>query len=181
MRIALVGHSGAGKSTSAALLKEHFEAGGRQTRILKLATPLYQLQREYYRVAGAALEGQCQDQVLLEAIATQLRRISPRALVSDFYRRLLSEPLDVVINDDLRDGTVDYWALKDWGFKFIRIDTLADVRRERLSRRGDLTVVTNSETTASVEELPVDHVVNNDSNEVARLRGDLLAALGRLS
>jgi len=45
--------------------------------VLKLADPLYRLQNSFYEIAGLPLVAQAQDQVLLEMIARQLRRITP--------------------------------------------------------------------------------------------------------
>ncbi|WP_238598363.1 hypothetical protein [Saccharothrix sp. ALI-22-I] len=49
-------------------------------------TPLYRIQRHYYETARVGVR-QGQDQTLRAAIATDLRKLSARALLDDFLSR----------------------------------------------------------------------------------------------
>jgi dephospho-CoA kinase len=162
LRVSVVGLTGSGKSTTADLLKRSLARRGLTVGVVKLAEPLYRLQQAVYATAGVAIEPGDQDQVLLETLARELRRISPTSLVDDFMRRLRATDADVVINDDLRDTVVDYPALRDAGFRVLRVRAPEDVRLARLGQRSDLTVVANSTTTARIDEIEPDAVIVND-------------------
>ncbi|HEX8742814.1 MAG TPA: hypothetical protein VF712_06755 [Thermoleophilaceae bacterium] len=180
LRLSVVGLTGSGKSTTTELLKRSLARRGLSVSVVKLADPLYRLQRAVYETAGVAIRPGDQDQVLMEALATQLRRISPTALVDDFMRRLEGTAADVVLNDDLRDTFVDYPALRAAGFRVVRVTAPEDVRLDRLGQRADLTVVANSATTAHIDEIEPDAVIVNDSGQeelaaaVERVLEDLL-------
>jgi len=161
---ALVAPSGSGKSTAAWFLREAFEASGLRVAVLKLAEPLYRLQREFYRCAGREIDLYAQDQPLLEAIAAYLRTLSPRALVDDLLRRLDASDADVVINDDLRDPHVDWPALRGAGFRVVSVVVDERVRRERLARRRDLATATDSRASRGIGSIPVDIVLENNGS-----------------
>lgn len=170
--VALVvyGLTGCGKSTLASLLKEELTAHGRSTVILKLADPLYRLQRAFYEIASRP-EEQKQDQILLEVIATQLRRISPTSVVDDFLLRLDQCGADTVINDDLRDPHIDYLLLKQRGFKFIRLVCSETVRQARLGQRDDISTIVQSKTTAELDLIVSDLVIDNSGCDIGALKG----------
>ncbi len=175
IKVVLFGHSGSGKSTTAALLRGSFEERGQSVAVLKLAKPLYDLQKEFYRLVGKELDPDEQDQILLESIASHLRRISPTSLVDDFSRRLALTTADVVINDDLRDPYVDYPALKQLGFRFVRVQSIEGLRRARLAQRSDLTVVFHSQSSAQIDLIQPDFKLDNngDMDELRRKIADL--------
>jgi dephospho-CoA kinase len=162
LRLSVVGLTGSGKSTTTDLLGRALASRGLTVSVVKLADPLYRLQRAVYEAAGVAIQPGDQDQVLLEALARELRRISPTSLVDDFMRRLERTACDVALNDDLRDTFVDYPALRDAGFRVLRVRAPEDVRLARLGRRSDLTVVANSTTTVHIDEIEPDAVIVND-------------------
>ena len=164
LRVSLIAPSGAGKSTVAGLLKSAFEQSGRTVQILKLAEPLYQLQTGFYRECGIELVAGQQDQHLLEVIATEMRRIAPLSLVNHFGARLASTTADVVINDDLRDDKTDWPWLRRNNFTVIRVVAGANLRKERLSGRGDLTLVQNSPLNAQIANIREDHKVTNEGS-----------------
>lgn len=179
MNIVVFGHSGAGKSTTAALIRAYAEGQGRSVAVLKLAQPLYELQQEVYRRAGKTIGLYDQDQVLLEALATHLRRISPTSFVDDFARRLACCRADVVITDDLRDPSIDYPFLQRHAFTFLRIHSPEPLRLTRLSARADHTAVVHSSSSAQIDQIVPDFQIENDG-DVDALRQKVSALMARL-
>lgn len=171
VRLAFFGHSGSGKSTVASLTEQFFAARGLPVARVKLAEPLYQLQRRFYAVAGRPIGLYEQDHVLLEAIASQLRRISATSLIDDFERRLAVAEVEagVVVNDDVRDPFVDAPRLGALGFTFIRVHCDEDRRLARLTARADRSSVAHSSTTRDLELLPQDRLIDNSLDELADL------------
>jgi hypothetical protein len=174
IRICFYGLTGSGKSTIARMLCESVRVRGQRAVILKLADPLYRLQREFYAVAGAPLEVGQQDQVLLESIARHLRRISPTSLADDFQARLERCGAEVVINEDLRDPDIDYPRLRALRFRFVRVTVDEAVRRTRLTSRHDLSTVVDSETTRRLELIVPDLELNNSGRDLEQLRTTVL-------
>lgn len=177
LRVSLIAPSGSGKSTAAGLLKSAFERSGRSVQILKLATPLYQLQSDFYGECGVALSEGQQDQHLLEMIATEMRRISPQSLVDHFGKRLENAHADVIINDDLRDDQTDWpWLLRH-GFIVVRVAASEALRNRRLHGRGDLSIVLESPLDAQIARIQATHTVTNDGSlDALRAEIDALAA-----
>jgi dephospho-CoA kinase len=164
IKLVIYGQSGSGKSTSARIMRNYFEQCGYRVTILKLAQPLYTLQQQFYHIAGQTIDFYSQDQILLEMIAAQLRRISPMSLVNDFLHRLSTIDADVVINDDLRDPYVDYPVLEQHGFRFIRITCQETLRVERLGQRKDLSSVAHSTSTSDIGSIKPHILVDNSGN-----------------
>ncbi|AEN10092.1 MULTISPECIES: AAA family ATPase [unclassified Streptomyces] len=162
LRISVVGLAGAGKSTCASLIEEYARDKGLAHARIKLAAPLYDLQDEVYRRAGAVLREGAQDQVLMEALADAMRRIRPDALVADFTARLAGTDADLVVNDDLRDPHVDAPALRGHGFRVLRITCDEEVRRQRLAGRGDPSRADRS--TREIDLITPDAVIDNGAD-----------------
>jgi hypothetical protein len=180
VRIAIYGLSGSGKSTSAALIEEAAAARGLTYARLKLAEPLYDLQRAFYRRARLRIARYEQDQVLLETIAGELRRLSPTSLADDLEHRLRRCSSDVAVNDDLRDVHVDYPRLRALGFVFVSVVCDEDERRRRLGLRADRSVVVSSRTTSELGLITPDVVVDNSEPGIDALRSRLTDVLGGL-
>jgi cytidine deaminase len=140
LRIALFGLPGAGKSTSAALLRERLEQRGARPAVVRIAAPLYDVQDAFYGRTGTPLASGQQDGVLLNFLGTHFRTTAPGFLLEDFRRRcdeaLLAEA-DVLICDDARP--VDLEEVAKQGFTLVRISAPDDLRRARKSGRGDRT------------------------------------------
>ncbi|MEU5693414.1 hypothetical protein [Actinosynnema sp. NPDC020468] len=162
MRLSIIGLAGCGKSTTAALIGEFVAELGLTCATVKLAKPLYDLQASVYRVSGVALAAGVQDQVLMEALADALRRVNPRSLADDFLARLARTTADVVLNDDLRDPYVDAVALRDNGFRVLRVTAAAEVREKRLALRGDASRADRS--TEALDLIHPDAVVDNSAS-----------------
>ncbi|WAC71677.1 hypothetical protein OU995_19100 [Roseateles sp. SL47] len=172
LRLCLVAPSGSGKSTTAGLMRECFEAQGLTVRVLKLAAPLYRLQSVIYAEAGLTVGQGAQDQCLLESLAQHLRRIQPHALARRFLEALAAAETDtdVIINDDLRDDTSDWPALRQAGFSVIKLVAQPTLRQQRMAIRNDLSVVVHSPLDAQMARIPPDFVLTNNGSLAALRR-----------
>lgn len=141
-RICLIGETGSGKSTTAAVLRQVLAGAGRPAELIQLATLLRDLQNLVYQRIGAVKTPDQQDQQLMVDLAGNIRRIRPTALVDEFERSLAALPAGTVaVNADLRDHAVDAVRLRELGFFFVRIRCDRAVRAARLRLRDDLSVV----------------------------------------
>lgn len=161
LRLAVFGHSGAGKSTFTDILQRWAESRGLMIERVKLAAPLYHLQQEFRTMAGVSVPPDIQDQRLMESIATHLRALNPRSLVQPVLDRVAASHADIVVNDDLRDPHVDAPALIEAGFVMVKVSARAAVRASRLSRRGD--VSTSDASASGIDAIPVRHSLVNES------------------
>jgi len=177
IKLVLFGHTGSGKSTSASIVRRFFENRGKHVVVLKLAQPLYELQHQFYRITDRSIELYQQDQILLEMIANQLRRISPSCLIDNFQKRLLEVEADVILNDDLRDPYVDFPALKKQGFRFIRITCSEEVRLQRLRLRDDLSTNVHSTSSSQIDLIEADVMIDNSGNQNEELEAKLFTVL----
>lgn len=175
MRLAIIGPAGSGKSSTARELRTDLQRLGTSVRVLKLASPLYHLQRQFYEVAGRPLSADAQNQLLMEAIATHLRAISPTALVDSFTRQLASVAEDVILNDDLRDDKVDWPILRGLGFRIIRVVCSQSVRARRLAGRGDPNFNFHSPLDEQIARIPADYVLTNDRDGLEHLQEQVAA------
>lgn len=162
--LCLVAPSGSGKSTTAQLIRNWLLARGHSVEVVKLAEPLYRIQAMFYAEAGIALTPETQDQKLLESVATHLRTIHARALADGFLRRLAASRADVVINDDLRDDRIDWPALREAGFRVVKVAARAEVRAQRLAERNDLSVVKDSPLDLQMARIEADYVLTNNGS-----------------
>lgn len=162
--LCLVAPSGSGKSTTAQLIRNWLRARGHSVEVVKLAEPLYRIQAMFYAEAGIALTPETQDQKLLESVATHLRAIHARALADGFLRRLAASRADVVINDDLRDDRIDWPALREAGFRVVKVAARAEVRAQRLAERNDLSVVKDSPLDLQMARIEADYVLTNNGS-----------------
>lgn len=164
LRLCIVAKSGCGKSTAAKLMVQRFEDLGLRATIHKLAEPLYEIQSVIYRKAGHPIEFYQQDQLLLEEIATAMRRIDPESLVRDFLERITGATEDVILNDDLRDADTDAPRLRTEGFRILRIVAPESVRMARLGKRQDLATVSKTPLDAQLERISADWELENGSD-----------------
>jgi hypothetical protein len=142
VKLALFGAPGAGKSTSSRYLVSALSRRGFHCTILKIAEPLYELQRAVYGICERPLrDPYTQDGMLLQALGMHVRRIDSDALLRHFDRRLDEwdahrNGLCCCICDDVR--APDAAHLRGRGFRFIEVVASDAVRRGRLAKRGDL-------------------------------------------
>lgn len=170
LKFAIYGLSGSGKSSTGKIIKDYFEAKNMKTEFIKLAYPLYQIQKIFYYKAGKKIDFYDQDQVLLEIIAENLRRISKTALVDDFMSRLKVSTANVVINDDIRDYNNDYPILKKENFIFLKIYCREDLRIERIKQRKDISTKINSETTRDIDKFESDWIIDSSANNLEMMK-----------
>ena len=166
LKLAIYGLSGSGKSTVAKIIKNYYQQRNKKVEFIKLAYPLYKIQQIFYETAGKKIDFYDQDQVLLEAIARHLRKISKTALADDFIARLKLCTADVVINDDIRDYENDYPVLKREKFIFYRVFCDEPLRLERLKARNDITVQVNSETTRDIDKFEPDWEIDSSAGDL---------------
>lgn len=180
IKLAFYGLSGSGKSSAAAITKEFFYEKSMSVEIIKLAYPIYKLQEQFYLVANQPINPDDQDQILMENIATNLRRINSNSLVDSFDQRLKNSFADVIINDDIRDYEVDYKYLKENQFTFIRVVCDESRRIERLNTRNDISFVKNSSTTKDIDKFEPDIVINTTDTDLDQLKDRLYGRLQEL-
>lgn len=181
VRLCIVGPSGSGKSTVVSLLRRELEVAGYSVATLKLAQPLYDLQAKFYDIASVVLSEGDQDQILMETIARELRRINPNSLVSAIERRLDDCRAEVVLNDDLRDDQTDAPRLRKLGFRIARVVTAEPERISRLLLRRDAATIADSPLDRQIARLPVDFVINNSSPGLDRLKTHVDVLAGHIA
>ncbi|MBO4206726.1 cytidine deaminase [Micromonospora echinofusca] len=163
LRVALFGLPGAGKSTSAGLLREVLAGMGRDVAVVKTAAPLYDVQAAFYERVGTALAPGQQDGALLNFLGSHFRQAAPGFLLTDFARRWGNAVLggaDTVLCDDARP--VDLPGLAGQGFRVVRIVAPDALRRERKSGRGDRIAGRDDHPTeAGGEQVVADFEVDN--------------------
>lgn len=183
-RIALYGRPGVGKSTFGELLGQELAGAGGRALVVRLASPLYELQALVYTVAGRPmLVGARQDGALLNSLGGHLRRINPGALTNAFTARVCQaereHPLAVLVCDDMR--APDVGALIALGFDLVEVIAPEHVRQARKRARADLTAGDDGHPTeAPVDTVPWRRVDNSgDLEQLRRLAADLAARVLR--
>ncbi len=169
-RICLVGETGSGKSTTAAMLSQVLADAGHASQVIGLAALLQDLQNALYREIAEPKTPDQQDQQLMVDLASNIRRIRPTALVERFEKSLASVPAGtVVINADLRDHAVDSVRLRELGFFFVRVRCERAVRQRRLGARDDLSVV-DDERVFALEKIRCDVEFDNSRSGLRHVR-----------
>ena len=119
MKISIIGQTGNGKTTTAKIIEKHFKS-----KIIKLAKPLYEIQKDIYDKLGIPLKGQ--DGELLQFLGDKIQRLSPDFLAKEFLKKC--ENIEFIVNDDCRPHNYKY--LKEQGFIFLFIDGIQRERKE---------------------------------------------------
>ncbi|WP_216895659.1 ATP-binding protein [Nocardia alni] len=166
-RICLVGHSGSGKSTTAAMIHDATGARHLTCEVIKVGAPLYELQQRFYARLGHPLPAGQQDQQLLEGIARWVRKRQPQFLVEDFLDRAERVHAQVLVNDDVRSYDFDYPELRRRGWTAVRVSAPEELRGKRLAAQGYLSL--SDASTAGVDDIGVDFEIRNDTT-IAALR-----------
>ena len=161
LKLALYGLSGVGKSTTSTLIGRLCCQRGMTFEVVKIAEPLYRMQRDIYARLGRRISPHQQDQLLLRALADQIRRIEPSFLAGDFLRRVDQSMAAAIVNDDLKDVDFDYPRLVQAGFRFVRITCREETRARRLSGRADLTQAPETSQTWDFGRIQPDWEVDN--------------------
>jgi len=179
MRLCVYGLAGSGKSTVSALSGQILADRGHTVDVLKLAEPMYRLQQHIYRTAGIDVDLWEHDNTMLRVLATQLRRIKPDFLATDFIARLTASTADLVINDDLRDADIDYPALAAAGFRFVHVTCDDRIRAARLAARADRTVVPDSAATWGHDRIKPDWTISNSTDDITDLQQQVYNVLDK--
>ena len=119
LKLSFIAPTGYGKSTAVKIICDKFEGAVN----IKLAAPLYRLQKYFYRFIGVVLTGE-QDGELLQFLGCKIQKEAPDFLAQTFYRSFCkaSQFANIITNDDCRPH--NYQFLKNLGFKFVRIQGL---------------------------------------------------------
>lgn len=160
IRFALIGHSGAGKSTTARLITHSAEACGLRCEVVKVAAPLYDLQHAFYTRLGHTLPPGQQDQQLMETLARCIRHRDAGFLIHDFLTRADASSAQVVINDDVRSYDHDLPRLRAAGWTVVRVSAPDALRKQRLADQGYLSL--SDASTTGVEDVTADIEITND-------------------
>lgn len=120
LKLSFIAPTGYGKTTAVQIIQSLYNPSVN----IKLSAPLYELQKHFYEFIGAEMRGE-QDGELLQFLGHKTQREAPSFLAMRFYERLKSfeATCRVITNDDCRPH--NYPFLKNWGFKFVRIDGFA--------------------------------------------------------
>lgn len=115
MKICFIAPSGYGKTTACNLISKQYK-----TKLIKIATPLYELQEVFYNKIGTKMNGE-QDGELLQFLGIKIRKENPDFLLNTFKKELEQyKDFDgIILNDDCRPP--DYTFLKKLGFIFVQI------------------------------------------------------------
>lgn len=148
IKICFIAPSEYGKNTAVKILKTKY----RLTNI-KIAEPLYKLQRAFYKFIGKKMTGE-QDGELLQYLGQKIRKENPYFIINEFEKKLKGKlSFDgIIANDDCRPP--DYKFLKNGGFIFVRINGF---KRNRIDH-------TKSNPLSDLEwqkQMPCDYVVDN--------------------
>ena len=148
MRLCLLAPSGYGKSTAIEILKKKYNIEN-----IKIASPLYELQEEFYKKIGRDCFDK-QDGELLQFLGVKIRKENPNYLLDVFKDTLnkINRENTIITNDDCR--TMDYECLKSLGFKFIKIN---GYKRDR----DDITIANPNLDIEWKSDIPFDYVIDN--------------------
>ncbi|PYE47286.1 AAA domain-containing protein [Paenibacillus barcinonensis] len=173
IKLVIFGQSGSGKSTIARIVQNYYEKQRKTVQVVKLASPLYEIQNHVYKKLLLPYKEGAQDQILLENLATNIRRISPNYLVETFMEKVNNSEANVIINDDLRDYHTDYPRLTDSGFIFIKVSCKEEIRQSRLKSRDDLSIVQNSKTTKGIQDFLYHYHIDNSNLSLLQLESSI--------
>lgn len=182
IKLALYGDNAAGKTTSAILLNEIGRDLGIEVEIVRMASPLYELQAQVYSSAKRPLvDADQQDERLLSLLASELRRINPSALheyvvdsVSAASKRRNVGELLLLVEDS---RPIDRNNLKGLGFSFLHIWADSLTRERRTRSRGDIAL--DMFNPSDMETIGDDDIVKNTSDFLS-LRIELSSVLEKM-
>lgn len=152
---------------------ECFQEHNFRCEILKLAEPIYHLQKQFYQYAKIEIKPGQQNHFLMKDIAKNLRLLNPNVIIDNFLDRYGSVNASVVINDDVRDASIDWMILKNLGFRTLLISASEEIRKERLSKRGDLRVFATSHLDDNFARMKPDAVIENNGRRLNELRNKI--------
>ena len=153
-KICLYGPTGSGKTTIAQHLIRKYNA-----ELIKIATPLYQMQNEFYQKLGKTISGQ--DGEFLQFLASKILKENPFWLTDQFLKKVSQSNKHLIVNDDCRLNSYD--VLKKDGFIFIRVSTSSKNILKRM--RNDHTPIdTNHPVEQGFDKFNADHIIENNGS-----------------
>jgi dephospho-CoA kinase len=177
--IAILGKAGAGKSTVAGALRNHFNYD-----VVSFAGPLKDVAEDLWGFGART------DRYKLQSLGVAVRAIDEDTWVDLFMDRVAaldSEALSIdgetypICTDDCRFPN-EYRRLKEVGWRFVRVHASIDTRVTRLRANGKLTDLEQlahvSET--SLDGYAVDYHLNNDHSDPDRLLENVTLMLNTL-
>lgn len=153
--VAILGKAGAGKTTGAEYLARNYGYA-----ILSFATLLKDVSAQIWG------EDARKDREKLQRLGVAVREIDEDAWVNAALRSIRSD-LPVVV-DDCRFPN-EYWALRERGFVFVRVEAPEETRIDRLQRNGKLQDISqlNHVSETSLDDVFADHRIVNVAGELA--------------
>lgn len=147
-RISFIAPSEYGKNTAVNILRKKYKLIN-----IKIALPLYKLQKDFYKFINKRLVGE-QDGELLQYYGNKIRKENSEFLINEFNKKLdkVCNFNGIITNDDCRPP--DYQYLKEKGFIFVKINGF---KRDRIDH-------TKSDPTSKLEwhnSIPCDYEVDN--------------------
>lgn len=179
-KLALLGGPGVGKDTFVQILRKRFPQIS--LRLIRLAEPLYEVQKFVYRSCSKEISDHVQDGILLNFLGQHMRSINPNVLLDRFAKAVqeIGDQRDLIICSDVRP--IDAAFVKKLGFHIVHITANPDIALERRKRRGDFSLGSNSHITEKgiLSEMYDTVISNNKSYEeyemsVLQLLNDFLA------
>lgn len=147
--IVFLAPSGYGKSTCAKYIQNKYNG-----EIIKLATPLYEMQKYFYEKINMKINSQ--DGELLQFLGNKVQKTNPEFLFKEFLKSYNKSESSLIINDDCRPHNFNY--LKNLGAVFIGIKGPSRIRPEDTSPHD----LTNS--LEWKDNIPCDYIINNEGN-----------------
>ena len=164
-KICFIAPSGYGKSTAIKLLSEKYPL-----KNIKIASPLYFLQDEFYKFIGKSMKGE-QDGELLQFLGGKIRKENPDFLLKEFEKSVDEvKNVSLLTNDDCRPP--DYEFLKKLGFIFVEIKGFKH-------QRVDHTLSNDKSALEWQNSIPCDYVVENFEN-IAKYRENLFNLMEKI-
>ena len=144
-KLALLGGPGVGKDTFVQIFRKHFPSVS--YRQIRLAEPLYEVQRYIYKLCGQEIADGVQDGVLLNFLGKHMRGSNSNVLLDRFAQNVaeIGDEVELILCSDLRPK--DALFVKEMGFVVVHIVAEASLALERRKKRGDLSLGSSSHET----------------------------------
>jgi len=161
-KLALLGGTGVGKDTFVQIFRKNFPRVSCQ--LIRLAEPLYEVQRFIYKTCSKEILGDVQDGILLNFLGKHMRSINSNVLLDRFAQSVqeLESRVDMILCSDVRP--VDVQFVKKMGFTVVYITADPQLTLERRKKRGDLSLGNSGhETEAGISADMYDFQISNNT------------------
>ena len=177
-KLGLLGTTGVGKDTFVQIVKRRFSHLNIQ--MIRLADPLYAVQKFIYAACGTKKEEHIQDGELLNFLGHHMRKINPDVLKEPFERAIQNSipSFDLIICSDVRP--VDVGFVREQGFQIVHISADPKIALERRKKRGDLTLASSLHSTErGLDRSLFDHEISNNGT-IELFEESILSFMGAL-